>query len=608
MSDIDRIPRSRSLTQGTKPPPRSGRRALPARGRPGYKKRGLHFARGRDSPMAYDLLIKNGTVVDGTGAPRVRADVAIKDGTIAEIGKVSGGAQRTIDAGDLIVAPGFVDPHTHYDAQICWDPLLSCTSWHGVTSVVMGNCGVGIAPCKPEVHEVAAWDLVNVEAIPFDALSKGITWDWVSFPEFMDAAERRGVGINVGFLAPLTPFRHFVMGEESMERAATPNETQRIAALLHEAMAAGAMGFSTTTLAQHIGFRGQPLACRLASRDELKACSNVLKELGKGAIEIALTRRAGQVLDDEYQLLDFLLAESARPVTWLAMASRPDKPEYAQETLKRLEPLIKRGGVPQVLCKPFVVQIDLRNPFSFADMETWNPVFNQPAEAQKRIYADPAFRDSFRKELTRPHLFNGKWHRVEVLEVGSPALKALERRTVGDIAAERGRDPLDTFLDLALEDDLNIQYTMAQYHEEGIGRLIGDPRTMLGLSDGGAHVDMLCDAGYCTYLLGKWVRERHALTLEHAVKRITSEPADFFGIQRRGRLRPGLAADVTIFDYDTVGSAKRARMQYDLPGGGRRLVMPAEGIEYTIVNGRVLYEHGRASGAMPGQVLRSGQC
>ncbi len=280
--------------------------------------------------MAYDLVIKNGTVVDGTGAPRVRADVAIKDGTIAEIGKVSGGAQRTIDAGELIVAPGFVDPHTHYDAQICWDPLLTCTSWHGVTSVVMGNCGVGIAPCKPEVHEIAAWDLVNVEAIPFDALSKGITWDWVSFPEFMDAAARRGVGINVGFLAPLTPFRHFVMGEESMERAASPNETQRIAALLHEAMAAGAMGFSTTTLAQHIGFRGQPLACRLASRDELKACSNVLKELGKGSIEIALTRRAGQVLDDEYQLLDFLLTESARPVTWLAMASRPDKPEYAE--------------------------------------------------------------------------------------------------------------------------------------------------------------------------------------------------------------------------------------------------------------------------------------
>ena len=558
--------------------------------------------------MDYDLIISHGTIVDGTGAPRYEADVGIAGGKIAAIGKISGTAREVIDAKGLIVVPGFVDPHTHYDAQICWDPLLTCTSWHGVTSVVMGNCGVGIAPCKPESHEIAAWDLVNVEAIPFDALNRGVTWDWVSFPEFMDAAGRRGVGINVGFLAPLTPFRHFVMGEESMGRAAAPNKIQRIAALLHEAMVAGAMGFSTTTLAQHIGFRGQPLACRLASRDELKAYANVLKELGKGSIEIALTRRAGQVLDDEYQLLDFLLEESSRPVTWLAMASRPDKLEYAEQTLNRLAPLIKRGGVPQVLCKPFVVQIDLRNPFSFADMEAWNHVFNQPAEAQKRIYADPAFRDSFRKELTRPHLFNGKWHRVEVLEAGSPALKPLERRTVADIAAERGRDPLDTFLDLALEDDLNIQYTMAQYHEEGIGRLIGDPRTMLGLSDGGAHVDMLCDAGYCTYLLGKWVRERQALTLEHAIKRITSEPADFFGIQRRGRLRPGLAADLAIFDYDTVGSAKRARMQYDLPGGGRRLVMPAEGIEYTIVNGRVLYEHGRASGAMPGQVLRSGQC
>ena len=555
--------------------------------------------------MAYDLVIKNGTVVDGTGAPRVRADIAIKDGMIAEIGKVSGGALRSIDAGELIVAPGFVDPHTHYDAQICWDPLLTCTSWHGVTSVVMGNCGVGIAPCKPEVHEIAAWDLVNVEAIPFDALSKGITWDWVSFPEFMDAAARRGVGINVGFLAPLTPFRHFVMGEESMERAASPNETQRIAALLHEAMAAGAMGFSTTTLAQHIGFRGQPLACRLASRDELKACSNVLKELGKGSIEIALTRRAGQVLDDEYQLLDFLLAESARPVTWLAMASRPDKPEYAEETLKRLEPLIRRGGVPQVLCKPFVVQIDLRNPFSFADMEAWNHVFNQPAEAQKRIYADPAFRDSFRKELTRPHLFNGKWHRVEVLEVTNPAMKGLERKTVGEIAEERGADPLDTFLDLALEDNLDIQYTMAQFDESGIERLIKDDRTLVGLSDGGAHVNMLCDAGYCTYLLGHWVREKQALTLEQGIKRLTTEPADFFGIKDRGRLVKGLAADVAIFDPEKVGSAKRAQMRDDLPGGGKRLVMPSQGIEYTIVNGQLLYEHGKHSGAMPGTVLRS---
>ncbi len=556
--------------------------------------------------MAYDLVIKNGTVIDGTGAFRRRADVAVKDGKVAEIGKVTGGATETIDASDLIVSPGFVDPHTHYDAQICWDPLVSCTSWHGVTTVVMGNCGVGIAPCKPAAHEVAAWDLVNVEAIPFEALSKGITWEWETFPEFIAAAERRGAGINLAFLAPLTPFRHYVMGEESMERAATLDETARIAELLRQAVDAGAFGFSTTTLPQHIGYQGRPLACRLASTDELKAYANVLRDAGRGAIEIALTRRSGRMSEDEEGLLEFLLDESTRPVTWLAMASRPDKPEASADTLRRLEPLIKRGGVPQVLCKPFVVQMDLRNPFSFADMELWGPVFNQPLEKQKAFYSDPAFRGAFREELKRPHLFQGKWNRVEVLEVSNPALKQYERKSVGEIADQRHEDPLDTFFNLALQDDLNIQYTMQQYHEEGIQRLIADPRTMIGLSDGGAHVNMLCDAGYCTYLLGTWVRERQALTLENAIKRITSEPADFFGIKDRGRLKVGLPADVAIFDERKVGSAKRARMQNDLPGGGRRLVMPAEGVEYTIVNGDILYDHGHHTGYLPGQVLKSG--
>ena len=556
--------------------------------------------------MSYDLIIKNGTVIDGTGAFRRRADIAVKHGKVAEIGKVTEGAAQTIDASDLIVSPGFVDPHTHYDAQICWDPLVSCTSWHGVTTVVMGNCGVGIAPCKPAAREVAAWDLVNVEAIPFEALAKGISWEWETFPEFIAAAERRGAGINLAFLAPLTPFRHYVLGDESMEREATPNETARVAALLREAVDAGAFGFSTTTLPQHIGYQGRPLACRLASTDELKAYANVLRDAGRGAIEVALTRRAGRMSEDEEGLLEFLLDESERPVTWLAMASRPDNPEASADTLRRLEPLIKRGGVPQVLCKPFVIQMDLRNPFSFADMELWGPVFNQPLERQKEFYRNLEFRGAFREELKRPHLFQGRWNRVEVLEVASLALKQYERKTVAEVADQRHQDPLDTFFDLALEDDLNIQYTMQQYHEEGIQRLISDPRTMIGLSDGGAHVNMLCDAGYCTYLLGTWVRERQAMTLEHAIKRITSEPADFFGIKDRGRLKVGLPADVAIFDERKIGSAKRARMQHDLPGGGRRLVMPAEGVEYTIVNGDILYEHGHHSGYLPGQVLRSG--
>jgi len=390
-----------------------------------------------------------------------------------------------------------------------------------------------------------------------------------------------------------------------MGRAATPEETKQIGALLAEAMAAGAMGFSTTTLKQHIGYQGSPLACRLASKDELKAYANVLKAAGKGSIEVALTKKIATVDEGEYELLDLLLTESGRPVTWLAMASTPRHPERALETLTRLEPLINRGGIPQVLCKPFVSQLDLRNPFTFADNESWGRVFNQPVEAQKKIYADPEFRRQFRDSLKRPHLFTGKWHRVEILEATNPAIKQYEGKTVQEVADMRGVDGLDTFLDLAVEDDLNLQYTMQQYHEDGIQQLITYPRTMLGLSDGGAHVDMLCDAGYATYLLGNWVRKREAVTLEFAVKRITSEPANFFGIRERGQLKKGWKADITVFDANTVNSARRATMAHDLPGGGRRLVMPAEGIEYTVVNGRMSYEHGKQSGDLAGEVIRS---
>ena len=558
--------------------------------------------------MTYDIIIKDGTIVDGTGAPRFTADLAIANGRVAEIGRVTDSAAETIDARGLVVAPGFVDPHTHYDAQICWDPLITSSSWHGVTSVVMGNCGVGIAPCKPAVREIAAWDLVNVEAIPFDVLSKGITWDWESFPEFMDAAARRGSGINLGFFAPLTPFRHFAMGEESMERAATPAETAQIAALLREAVSAGAMGFSTTISAQHIGYKGRPLACRNASRDELIAYAGVLGELGRGAMEVSLTKAPGILAEDEYEFLDMLLSASGRPATWLALLGRDDDPDACLKSLERAEPLVRRGGVPQVTCRPLIVQLNLREPFIMAAMRTWNPVFNQPPEVQKKFYRDPAFRESFRRELERPGIFSGRWERMEIKEVGNPALRALEGRTVAEVARERGRDGLDTFLDLGLEDDLRMEFSYAVFNanEDRIPELLRDPRTMLGLSDGGAHVDMLIDAGYTTYLLGTWVRERQALTLEHAIKRITSEPADFFGMRTRGRLKTGMAADVAIFDPNTVGSALRGTMRNDLPGGGRRLVMPARGIEYTLVNGEVLYEHGKASGAMPGRVLRSG--
>jgi N-acyl-D-amino-acid deacylase len=468
----------------------------------------------------------------------------------------------------------------------------------------MGNCGVGIAPCKPAVREVATWDLVNVEAIPFEVLNQGITWEWESFPEYMNAAAKRSKAINLAFLAPLTPFRHFVIGEESMERAATLEETALIKALLKEAVAAGAFGFSTTNILQHIGYQGRPLACHLASERELKAYCNALRELGKGAIEIALTRTPAVMAEDEYALLDLLLTESARPVTWLALMKRYDLPDSYHETIRRAAPLIKRGALPQISNLRLVNELDLRTPSMLASFPSWMKAFNQPAEAQKRLYRDPEFRTAFRNDLKTPRVFHGIWSLLWLKEVVASRLKPLEGRTVEEIAHERGEDGLDTFLDLALEDDLRLVYTMARFDVPE--DLLADSRTMIGLSDGGAHVDMLCDAGYCTELLGTSVRERQLMSLEHAVKRLTSEPADFFGIRDRGILAIGAAADLAIFDFNTVGSsAEHPESRYDLPGGGRRLVVPAHGVSYTIVNGEILYENQRHTGALPGQVLRS---
>ena len=557
--------------------------------------------------MAYDLVIKNGMLVDGTGAPARRADVAVTNGKIAEIGRVTEGAATVIDAADLVVTPGFIDPHTHYDAQICWDGAVTPSSWHGVTSVIMGNCGVGIAPCKPKAREVAMRDLVNVEAIPFDVLNMGITWDWETFPEFMEAAARRKPSLNLGFLAPLTPFRHYVMGEASIERAATPDETAQIKALLGEAIDAGAFGFSTTILNQHVGFQGRPLACRNASRDELKAYANALKERGKGAIEIALTRKIAVMDDEEYELLDFLLRESGQHVTFLALFDRDDIPEAVRETLRKAAPLIARGARPQTSPLPLTRDINMRNPFSFAAFPSWNRVFvDKSKPAQAAVYADPAFRDRFREELKQPMAF-GNWARINVHEVRSPALKALEGRSIADIAREQGKDGVDTFLDLTLQDDLEIEFTMASFNTrvDRMTEILNDKSVLVALGDGGAHVDMLCDAGYPTYLLGTWVRERQALTLEEGVRRLTSDPAEVFGIHDRGRLAPGLAADLAIFDATRVGSTNRGERRFDLPGGAKRMVMPSRGVEYTVVNGAVTWAGGTLTGAAAGQVLRS---
>ena len=557
--------------------------------------------------MACDLLIRNGSLIDGTGAPARRADVAVAGGRIVEIGSISGASRKTIDASGLVVAPGFIDPHTHYDAQICWDGAVTPSSWHGVASVVMGNCGVGIAPCRPEAREIAMRDLVNVEAIPFEVLDAGITWDWESFPQYMDAAARRKPSLNLAFLAPLTPFRHYVMGEASMERGATESELSKISFLLGEAVDAGAFGFSSTLLNQHMGYGGRPLACRNASREEIKAYCNALRERGKGAIEYAMTRQIAVLEDPELELLGFMLEESRRPVTFIAMFDRDDLPEAARETLRKVRHLIAKGARPQTSPLPLTREVNMRNPFGFAGFPSWKRAFEDKSKAaQAAVYRDPDFRKQFREDLKRPASF-GNWARITLHEVRSPELKKWEGKTVAEIAAEQGKDGVDALLDITLQDDLENEFTIQSYNNrvDRMAEILNDRSVLLGLGDGGAHLDMLCDSGYPTYVLGTWVRERKVLTIEEAVRRMTSDPADFFGIRDRGRLKPGLAADIAIFDPATVGSGGRPERLYDLPGGAKRMVMRSRGIEYTIVNGELTWEKGALTGAAAGKVLRS---
>ncbi|OAI51950.1 hypothetical protein AYO46_01090 [Betaproteobacteria bacterium SCGC AG-212-J23] len=550
--------------------------------------------------MSCDIVIRNGTVIDGTGAPGKRMDVGILDGKIV----APGPAKRTIDAAGLVVAPGFIDPHTHYDAQICWDGATTPSSWHGVTTVVMGNCGVGIAPCRPAAREIAMRDLVNVEAIPFEVLNAGITWDWETFPQYMDAAARRKPALNLAFLAPLTPFRHYVMGEESMERSASLEEAEKIKALLGEAMDAGAFGFSSTLLNQHLGYQGRPLACRNASREELKAYCNALRERGKGAIEIAMTRQIGVLDEPELELLDFMLAESGRPITVIAFFDRDDISEAVRTSLRKAAPLIARGARPQTSPLPLTREVNMRNPFSFAGFPSWKAVFaDKSKEAQAAVYRSISFRNQFREELKNPIGF-GNWSRIAVHEAKN---KSLEGRTVAESAAERGVDGVDAFLDITLENDLDNEFTMQSFNTRAdrMAEMLNDKSILLGLGDGGAHLDMLCDSGYPTYVLGTWVRERKVLSLEEAVRRMTSDPADFFGIRDRGRIKPGLAADLVIFSEKDVASGARPERLYDLPGGAKRMVMRSRGIEYTLVNGEVTWQSGKLTGAAAGAVLRS---
>jgi N-acyl-D-amino-acid deacylase len=557
--------------------------------------------------MAYDLAVRDGTIIDGKGGPRFAADIAVHHGRIVAIGRINDTADHTIDAAGKIVCPGFVDPHTHYDAQITWDPLLSSSSEHGVTTVMMGNCGVGIAPCRPHARALLAEDLVTVEGIDHEVLTQGIRWDWETFPQFMDAAAQRGTAINLAFMAPLAPLRTYVLGADANERAATTAETQIIAGLLRDAMQAGAWGFSTTASRQHIGHGGKPLSARLASRDELAAYGGVLKQRGRGAIELALTKRYATLAEDEEEFLTFMLDASERPVTWLSLHNLVEKPNAIAKILDRIDPLIRRRGIPQILTRPLLYDMNLRRPFMFTEMNTAKPVFDAPFAAQMALYADAGFRKAFKEELKLGRKWAGLAQNAIIVSAESPALKSCEGMTVGDVAAARNHEPDDVFFDLAVEDRLQIKYVVPRANTDraALAEALSDSRTMIGLSDAGAHLDMLCESGYTTYLLGHWVREARSLSLERAIQRITSEPADFFGLKDRGRLETGAAADIVVFDENQIASPQRPTPVKDLPAGGTRLYAKAEGISQVIVNGRLLYQHGKHTGAIPGKILRS---
>lgn len=559
--------------------------------------------------MTHDLLIKDARICDGTGSPVFHGSVGVRNGKIVEVGDASGTATRTIDADGLVLAPGFIDIHTHYDAQVSWDPLLTCSPWHGVTSVLMGNCGVGVAPCRPSEKDIVSWDLVNVEAMPQDVLLNGVAWDeWESFPQYMEAIAKRGIALNAGFLVPLSSFRYYVMEAAASEREATEAELERMTVLFRQAMDAGAYGFSLSLLNQHIGYQGKPLASRMATKKELCTLGRVMRDLGRGVIEIALTRSVSVMTEEELDLLVAVATESQRPVTWLGLLGRSDMPGVCRKTLTRVEPLLRQGLriPPQVTPRPIQQYYTLKVPFIFASFSSWKEAFNRPVAEQIALYRKPEFREAFRRDLkVGGAIFTNQWDRVHVVRVEKEHNKQYLNKSIADIATLWNRDPIDTILDLAIDENLEMGITLSviNTNPDEVRELITHPGVLIGLSDAGAHVDQHCDAGVPTYLLGEWVRKRQALTLEEGVRRLTSEPAAFLGQPSKGRIAAGMDADLVLFDPDTVGPYPPEWVN-DLPGGKPRLIERAAGVHHTIVGGNVLFSDGIYQGGLPGKVLR----
>jgi N-acyl-D-aspartate/D-glutamate deacylase len=563
------------------------------------------------SAPTHDLVIRNGLIVDGTGAPARRGDVAVQGDRLAAVGAVSGRARREIEADGLVIAPGFIDPHTHYDAQLTWDPFASCSSWHGVTTVVMGNCGFTLAPCREADRLTLMRMLTYVEGMPLEALTRGVRWGWETFGQYLEGVDRLGPWTNVGCFIGHSAVRQYVMGDAAWEREATGDEIARMGALVTDAMALGAVGLSSTANKNHVGDRGRPVPSRLAHEDELTRLVRTMGASGRGILELTIGGTRPDRLAEVDRFAELARA-AGRPVTLVSLRHNPSHPEEHRAILARIEALGREGVeiYPQVTTSPLTATFDLASAFVFFRFPVWQRVLDAPVGQWRALFRDAAFRSQFRDSVGRTPLFQGDTAPLRVHTVGADRFKALVGLPVSEVAARRGQDVIDAFFDLALEDDLQTQFTVAIMNTDAasVAEIFTHPRALIGLSDAGAHLTLFCEAGQTSRLLGHWVRDRRALSLEDGVRRVTSMPAELFGLRDRGRLAPGLAADVTVFDPRAIADHE-PELVHDLPGGGPRLVQRASGIVWSFVNGRPVIQEGRMpdrpDGRGPGRVLRA---
>ncbi|HXF76544.1 MAG TPA: amidohydrolase family protein [Methylomirabilota bacterium] len=562
--------------------------------------------------MAYDILIKGGRIYDGSGLPSYLGDVAIEDGRIVETGRINGSARRVINAEGLAVAPGFIDFHTHLDAQLLWDPLATSSCFHGVTTVIPGNCALALAPCKEQDRETILKSFERVEAISLAALREGVKWGWTTFPEYLNRLRGR-LGVNVAALMGHCALRQFVMGEASLERAATPAEIHQMKEVLKAGVRAGAIGFSTNQNPVHMYADGTPIQSRFATDEEIIELAGALGEINQGAVQISRGSLGVSVPAREtVQLFDEIASRSGRPVIWQSIAHRWDKPNEWRELLELARQSLDRGVQSYPLCNArlFNNRLTMKNAQVFDDLPTWKAILFLPLEARIAAIKDPETRKKMRYEAVeekKPSRFSRRWDLVYLIKAATPANKHLEKKSVAEIARIRGQDVIDAFLDLSLEEGLETEFQTSSTNgdEEAVAEIIRSPFVLVGQSDAGAHLIYDAGFGYATRLLGYWVREKKILPLEEAVRKLTFMVASIFGLHDRGLVRRGMAADLVLFDPATVRECEPEMVQ-DLPANEKRYIQRATGIEMTIVNGEVLIEKEQHTGAWPGTVLGAG--